>query len=275
MEQPTRSERRWELAAFFAAAFFVSWLLWFPALPAAERIFPLSLPKDFFLRAGSFGPSSAGLFLAYRFGGKSELCSLLKSMRTIHIRSKWLLFLLLTMPGVSAISCLIYSLFGCRLPEPQFSPWFAPAVFLYILVLMGPLGEEAGWRGFALKRMLRTSSPLKAGVLLGILWSLWHLPLFFIEGTTQKVLAKFGLFPAFFCYLLYTVMVSVLITLIFIKSGGSVLGTILFHTAGNFSLGYVPLIFSKSGAMTLLLVLCGACIGAVFLFRGAMLHKKT
>ncbi len=275
MKQSALPEPRRELAAFFTAAFFVSWLLWFPALPVGNRIFFAELPHDFLLRAGSFGPSAAGLLLAYKFGGKTELRALLKSMWTIRIRPNWLLLLFLTMPGVSAVSCLIVFLSGGSLPEPQFSPWFVPVAFLYILVLMGPLGEEAGWRGFALKRMLTLFSPLKAAVLLGGIWSLWHLPLFFIEGTTQNLLAGFGFLPAFCCYLLYTVMISILITLFFVKSGGSVLAAILSHTMGNLSLGCMPLIFSKGGALLLLLVLGGACFGFVYLCRGVMLNRKV
>lgn len=269
-----RHKTLWELAAFFAAAFSFSWLLWFPALPVGNRIFSAELPGDFLLRAGGFGPSAAGLLLAYGFGGKTELRALLKSMRTLRIQPNRLLLLFLTMPGVSAITCLIAFLLEESLPEPQFSLWFIPVAFLYILVLMGPLGEEAGWRGFALKRMLTLFSPLKAAVLLGGIWSLWHLPLFFIEGTTQNLLTGFGFLPAFCCYLFYTVMISILITFFFVKSGGSVLGAILFHTMGNLSLGYMPLIFSKNCALLLLLVLGGACFGFVYLCRDVMLYRK-
>jgi membrane protease YdiL (CAAX protease family) len=194
-------------------------------------------------------------------------------MTDIHIRPKWLLFTFFVLPGVSAVSCLIYWLTGGRLPQPQFELWFVLVAFAYILVLMGPLGEEAGWRGFALKRMLRYVSPIKSALLLGIIWSLWHLPLFFIEGTTQNALAAFGLLPAFSCYLLYTVMISVLITLLSVMDGGSILGSMLFHTMGNLSLGVMPLIFSKSGAVILLLVLSAATAGFTYKHRKIMFYK--
>jgi membrane protease YdiL (CAAX protease family) len=135
---------------------------------------------------------------------------------------------------------------------------------------MGPLGEEAGWRGFALKRMLRNSTPMKSAVLLGIVWSLWHLPLFFISGTTQNALSIYGLFPALLGYLLYTVMISVLITLLYVMSNGSVLGSILLHTMGNLSLGIVPLILSKSGGVVLLTVLSITSMCLVYRYRKTM-----
>jgi len=138
---------------------------------------------------------------------------------------------------------------------------------------MGPLGEEAGWRGFALKKMLIYFSPLKAAVLLGIIWSFWHLPLFFINGTTQNALTSFGIIPAIFGYALYTVMISVLITLTYIMSNGSVFGSILLHTVGNLSLGVVPLIFSKIGAVILLLTLFITVTAIIYKYNKIMFRS--
>jgi hypothetical protein len=82
---------------------------------------------------------------------------------------------------------------------------------------------------------------------------------------------KLGLLPAFSGYLLYTVMISVLITLLSIMSNGSVLGSMLFHTMGNLSLGAMPLIFSKSGAVILLLILSAATAGFTYKNRNVIL----
>lgn len=77
--------------------------------------------------------------------------------------------------------------------------------------------------------------------------------LIFHKGTTQNALTSFGIIPAILGYALYTVMISVLLTLVYIMSNGSVFGSILLHTVGNLSLGVVPLIFSKNGAVIVLL----------------------
>jgi membrane protease YdiL (CAAX protease family) len=273
MVMPVQHNSKRELTVFFAATFTSSWLLWLPALLIQSHILSIPVSCDFFLRAGSFGPSVSGLILAYGFGRKAELRSLFRSMINIHIRPKWLLFTFLVLPGVSAVSCLIYWLIGGRLPQPQFELWFVPVAFAYILIFMGPLGEEAGWRGFALKRMLRNASPMKSAILLGIIWSFWHLPLFFIEGTTQNALAAFGLLPAFSCYLLYTVMISVLITLLSVMSNDSVFSSMVFHAIGNLSLGVMPLIFSKSGAVILLLALSAATSCFTYKHRKIMFYK--
>lgn len=234
----------------------------------------MRLSYDFFITAGTFVPSIAGFFFTYIFGGKADVFALIKSLINMRISVKCLLIVFLTLPTVSAVSCLIFYLSGGTLPQMQFAPWFIPVAFVYILIFMGPLGEEAGWRGFALKKMLEYSSPLKAALLIGIIWTIWHLPLFFINGTTQNALTSFGIIPAILGYALYTVMISDLMTLIYIMSNGSVFGSILLHTVGNLSLGVVPLILSKNGAVIELLTLCIAVTAVIYKYKKIMFHKK-
>lgn len=108
---------------------------------------------------------------------------------------------------------------------------------------------------------------MKSALLLGAVWAFWHLPLFFIEGTTQYALASFGLPAALTCYLIYTVMISILITLVFVSTEYNVFPALLFHTSANLSLGIVPLIFIKTGAAILLLVLGTVTAGIVYAFK--------
>jgi hypothetical protein len=70
--------------------------------------------------------------------------------------------------------------------------YLASPVFLYVVILGGPLGEEFGWRGFALPHLERRIHPTAAVVLLGLIWGLWHLPLFWIEGTVQQLTPAYG-----------------------------------------------------------------------------------
>lgn len=259
-----------EVIVYFLVTILLTWLLWLPALLIKKFGVSFVLPYSFFITIGIFVPSINGFIFAYLSGGEGEVNSLFKSLLNVHIRAKWLLFILLVLPGVSAVSYLILSLSGSMLPQVQFAPWFIPIAFIYIFIFMGPLGEEAGWRGFALKRMLLIFYPMKAAVLLGIVWSIWHLPLFFITGTTQNALTEFGIIPVIFGYFLYTVMISVLITLLYIMSNGSVFGSMLLHTVANLSLGVVPLIFSQTGAIVVLLVLSITTTLIVYVFKKIM-----
>ncbi|MGM0432512.1 MAG: CPBP family intramembrane glutamic endopeptidase [Spirochaetota bacterium] len=243
-----------EVGMFYAATVFITWLIWLPAL--LIRTYGVNVPvsASLLITAGTFTPSLVGLLFAFRFGGRAELRSLLISLLHVRFGASWLA--LLVLPGVSAVAVLILFLAGEPLPAPQFGLLFIPVAFVFILLFMGPLGEEIGWRGFALKRMLKAAPPLKAAVVLGVLWSIWHTPLFFIDGSTQHALTSFGTGTALLGYTLYTVCISILITLLYIKTGGSVSAAICMHTAANLSLGYMPIIFSLKPAAILLGILC-------------------
>ncbi len=210
------------------------------------------ISSDWIVRIGIFIPSITGLICAKLFGGMNEVKDLIKTLSYINIKLKWVFYTFFLFPFIVLLSYIVFRLTGGDLPTSHFPLWFIPIAFLYILVLMGPLGEELGWRGFVLKRMLLIYSPLKSGLILGIIWSMWHIPLFFIQGTIQHELAGNGLVVVFLCYLIYTTCISLLMTIVYINTSGNLLICILFHTVCNFTLGLVPLVLIKSGAVILL-----------------------
>ena len=97
---------------------------------------------------------------------------------------------------------------------------------LFVLVV----GEELGWRGYALPLLLEKRSAVTASLILGVLWALWHLPTFVVPGTPQ-----YGLPLA--AFVLLTIEYSILMTWVFLHTLGSVLIATLFHGAINLSQG--------------------------------------
>ena len=100
----------------------------------------------------------------------------------------------------------------------------------FVLVVL-VLGEELGWRGYALPKLLERFSPLVASLILGVLWGLWHLPTFYIAGTPQ-----FG--QPIIAFLIMTTAYSILLSWVFLHTRGSVLIATLFHGAINVSQGF-------------------------------------
>ncbi len=92
------------------------------------------------------------------------------------------------------------------------------------LLILGPLSEELGWRGYAQDRLQTRSSPLSASLIIGAVWALWHLPLFFMPGTSQHELAM--PFIGFFFGIL---SMSVMFGWLHNQTGGSVWMAIFFH----------------------------------------------
>lgn len=99
-------------------------------------------------------------------------------------------------------------------------------VILFVLVV----GEELGWRGYALPLLLEKRSSVTASLILGAVWGLWHLPTFLVPGTPQ-----YGL--PLTAFVLLTIEYSILMTWVFLHTLGSVLIATLFHGAINLSQG--------------------------------------
>ena len=115
--------------------------------------------------------------------------------------------------------------------------------FLLILTLTDGLGEELAWRGFALPRLLSRYNALAASLILGVIWSLWHLPLIWTQGN--------GMFHQPVWLLLLDVTAkSVLFTWVFLHTRGSVLMAMLFHGATNLFI-VSPDVASTGGDLTL------------------------
>lgn len=246
---------RKEEAVFVAITFGVTWLIWLGAY-AISISANASLPfKDWLIRLGTAVPSVMGLVLAYVYNDETKsLKTLLRSLIKYKAPPAWWIYTIALFPLVLFISWLIFSRMGGETPPSQFPIWFIPLAFFYILVFMGPLGEELGWRGFLLDRLMRYGLA-KAGSALGVIWFAWHIPLFFIQGTIQSELAKMGPGLALAGYLIYTTCISLLITVLYARTKGNLLLCVIFHTICNLSLGVAPLILAKSGAAVLLVVL--------------------
>jgi membrane protease YdiL (CAAX protease family) len=125
---------------------------------------------------------------------------------------------------------------------PLLSWWLLlPVLFLYIVVLGGPLFEEPGWRGFALPRLQSRWGPLAAAVILGVLWAAWHATEYL---TPEFARANGGLTPSgVSVFLVAAVCFSIIIAWVFNHTGGSILIAILLHGSINFSQGLTSDLF--------------------------------
>jgi len=131
----------------------------------------------------------------------------------------WYTFLLIGIPLLFYAGALWKGLSPAELVPV--SSLGAYLVALGLFAIKGPV-EEIGWRGLALPLLQRKMSPLWAGLVLGVIWGVWHLPAFFLSGTQQSAWS----FTDFF---VGTVALSLIATALFNASRGSILLQALFH----------------------------------------------
>jgi membrane protease YdiL (CAAX protease family) len=129
------------------------------------------------------------------------------------------------------------------------------------------IGEELGWRGYALPRLLAERSALTASLILGALWGAWHLPTFFVPGAPQ-----YGL--PFSAFVFLTMAYSVLIGWVYVHTEGSVLVATLLHGAINLSQGFFLGGVGPAREYWLLAGVYGAAALAVALVFGSNLSRR-
>jgi membrane protease YdiL (CAAX protease family) len=99
--------------------------------------------------------------------------------------------------------------------------------------MSGPWSEEFGWRGYALDRILSPLGLLTGTISLGLLWGVWHLPLFFIPATWHGQIG-FGL-TGFWTFMLRSVGLALLMTWVYLNTDRSILSGMFMHFTSNFT----------------------------------------
>lgn len=166
-----------------------------------------------------YAPAIAAFIIVAVYGGTKGLRRYLSRLYRWRCSPGWYAFLIL---GVPLLFCCGSALKGNLLSEPFPFPSFqAFAVALLLMAIKGPV-EEFGWRGLALPVLQRKFAPFWAGLILGVVWGVWHFPAFLLSGAPQSAWA----FTPFF---VGAVAVSVIVTQLFNDSGGSLLLPALFH----------------------------------------------
>jgi uncharacterized protein len=193
----------------------------------SHGVLPFRLPMLLWIPAG-YGPTFAALIVTGATSGKMGIRTLLRRLLIWRVGWPWYALALFGSVRMTAITIILYGLLTGILPQlPMLSGQFvltAPLLFL-----IGGLvnGEEIGWRGFALPGLLAKRSALTASLILGSLWALFHLPLFFTRGDS------FASTPPL-SFLIRTLGAAILFTWIFNNTGGSLLLAYLMHAASNF-----------------------------------------
>ncbi|MCG2787517.1 MAG: CPBP family intramembrane metalloprotease [Anaerolineae bacterium] len=217
------------LGAYLLLTFGSAWLVWLPLLVAEYTSHPLPVPSIALIMLGSFAPTLTALFLTWRCAGRSGLHRLLGRALVWRVSPIWYGIVLFGPALVMLLATGGHVLLGGAVPDyVPFGPrWLlVPINFVLVLLIGGPLGEEFGWRGLALPALEARFRPPWDSLILGLIWTIWHLPLFFISASAQHSL-PFGL------YALLTIPLTILITWVYHGSGDSLLLVMLVHAAVN------------------------------------------
>jgi membrane protease YdiL (CAAX protease family) len=224
--------RRHPLAAFLILTYGLSWTLWIPL--AIFRDAASGPYGPIFLLLGSNIPSAVAIVLTAVGLGKSATRKLLGRLLIWRVGWQWYLVLLApTALVIGTISLVAITRGG---PTAALAvPLMSAIITIAFMTFPGSaLGEEIGWRGYALPRLQFRRTALTASLVVGSLHGLWHLPLW-LNGNVDHPLS---VYPAF---LIQVLALAVIYTWLYNSSRGSLLLIVLFHTATNAPLTLVLL----------------------------------
>jgi membrane protease YdiL (CAAX protease family) len=211
---------RYPLISFFGMAFLFSWIA------VSPLILNPALPIELFQILGAFaGPTLSAMILIAALEGKPGLGAFFK--RYLQWRAGigwWFVVLFGILIGLNVVAAFIVGpsvltefIQNIDLILPTY------LITLIVGVILGPLWEEPGWRGFALPRLQAQLGPLIGSIILGAMWALWHVPGYLGGWMTS----------AFTALLVTCIGFSILATWIYNNTGGSILLMILLHSSSN------------------------------------------
>ncbi len=222
--------KRQSLVSYFVLAFVISWLIWGLMIASAQGI--IKIPFNWWI-LGAFGPLVAALIVTGITGGKAGVRELVGRMFRWRVGIKWILVTLLGPVALFALAIVIlrfssdgWTDISQHMAYPELG-WFG-AWFLFALLAMG---EEPGWRGFVLPRLQIQRSALSATLILGALWALWHLPVFFFHPGMMQILETSAV--GGIIWVIGILTMSILFTWLYNSARGSILMAALVHGGLN------------------------------------------
>jgi len=270
MTKLNQSDTR-NLILYFLIAFAFTWVFWIPEALAMRGRLGSSTLVEFFLgpnNPAAWGPLVAAFSLTYLNEGVEEVISLLKRAVDIRFAKVWWIPTVLLFPLIYGGALFIAKLSGEVIPEKFWltSPFLIVVYFIQILLTGGPLQEEFGWRGYALPRLQVRFNALISSVILGVFWSLWHIPYFFIGGEV--------VYHYIWGHLLSSILISILITWLFNNTGGSILVALISHNMFNVSNVLFPALETHVGSLFYLIFIIATVIAVVIIWRPKRLVRE-
>ena len=223
---------------FIVANFAFTWLLFAIAILSGQS--SKDFPAILFYIIGGCGPSLMALVFVWRTYDttqRREFWS--RAFNPRRVKAVWWIIILVAIPVSMLLGVWINRLLGGSMPQMvslnllKAQPVQIP-FFIIMMMIGGPLAEELGWRGILLDNFQKKWSAVISTFVLFLIWWVWHLPLFFLPGTTQYSWGLFG--SMFWLFSMNVFLLTILMTLAHNANQCSVLTAILIHFSYNVTL---------------------------------------
>ena len=255
---------------FFVVTFAWSWIVWTPLVLAGLGVLPLSedvraLLTFPALALGAFGPAVGACFAVWTLEGRAALAAFLRRFLSLRFGWKAWLAMFVVLGAVNVVAWYLPELFGYARPPMLLPTALVFPVWWLLMVFLGGGQEEVGWRGYVMEPLEARFGLWGGNVVLALVWTAWHAPLWFIPGTTQASMPIVA-------FAIGTIGLSFFFSWLVKASGGRPLAGLMVHGTYNAFIPLFPTIATEEDPsqvrwwlhQVLLLV-----VGALFLWRVA------
>ncbi len=227
---------------FFLLTFAYSWIIWIPSvLDGIGLDLPFSVTgySTLVVIIGAFAPLLAAITLVARDDGWKGIKSFLGQALDFHIKPVYLILALVLPLVIHVITHYLALAVGLDVAQTLFpteiptAPIILAIPYFILMMVIGGGQEEFGWRGYAQEPLQEKIGVIPASLVIGVIWGIWHLPLWFMAGDLHSAYS-------FLAFVMMTTSISVMYAWLYNSSGKKLIVVMFFHAMNNTAAPLLP-----------------------------------
>jgi membrane protease YdiL (CAAX protease family) len=248
-ENMTKTQSNRNPWKYFLLTFGYAWLIWVPSVLdgiGLDLPFDVTVYSTVAILIGAFAPLLAAITLIARTEGREGIKSFFRRAFDLRVKAIYLVIALGLPLVIHIISHYLALALGLDVAQTLFpaemsaSPILLAIPYFFLMLVIGGGQEEFGWRGYALEPLQEKFGAIPASLLIGLVWGVWHLPLWFMAGDLHSAYS-------FFAFVMMTTSISLIYTWLYNASGKKLIVVIVFHAMNNTAAPLLPFLHGIAG----------------------------
>ena len=234
---------------FFLLTFAYSWLIWIPSVLdglGLELPFDVAGYSMVVVIIGAFAPLLAAITLVYREEGRQGIKAFFRQVLDFKIKPIYLILALALPLLIHVIAHYLALALGLDVAQTLFpseisvSPVILAIPYFFLMLVIGGGQEEFGWRGYAQEPLQEKIGVIPASLVIGVIWGIWHLPLWFMAGDLHSAYS-------FLAFVMMTTSISLIYAWLYKSSGKKLIVVMFFHAMSNTAAPLLPFLHGIEG----------------------------
>jgi len=234
---------------FFLLTFAYSWVIWIPSVLDGIGIkLPFSVTgySTVVVIIGAFAPLMAAITLVIREQGWKGIKAFFGEALDFHIKPIYLILALALPVLIHLIAHYLALAVGLDVAKTLFpseisvAPIVLAIPYFILMLVIGGGQEEFGWRGYAQEPLQEKIGVIPASLVIGVIWGIWHLPLWFMTGDLHSAYS-------FLAFVMMTTSISVMYAWLYNSSGKKLIVVMFFHAMSNTAAPLLPFLHGIEG----------------------------